>query len=425
MLKRRVAIISGVPAFASILASTVVFGGAAPVLTFDQALDAVLRANPTIAAQRAKTEAARAQRTGAQFHFLPRLKLSASTERAGDPEVQTKTLQGTATVNLFRFGADVAGLHAADAELDSQVAALKDTELKAESEAVEALVDVVFKQRRLKILREKVESTRRYLEIAQARYKRGALPLQDVDKVTIDFDNAQAGFEDARSDLNSAQATLRKQMDATQSSAELSDDWPWRQRFVAPEIKLLLERKAAPEVHPELTSARLAMRAEEFRARQQYRSIFPSLDLSFSREQRDTDPGTRTNGWAGGVTLSMPLFDGLRDYTSYRVQRAEQDVAAAKLERIVRDIPLRQDLAQNNFRIAFESAAVREKTLASARRLLESGLERFRVGRGGVDELTLDQNRVVQAELLAAQGWQQVHLEYLRLAHAFGQSVAK
>ncbi len=48
---------------------------------------------------------------------------------------------------------------------------------------------------------------------------------------------------------------------------------------------------------------------------------------------------------------------------------------------------------------------------------------RFRLGRTTVNDLALDQNRLLQAELLSVEGWENAHLSFVRLCHALGSHV--
>lgn len=417
--------------FRKSLLATVIFyslpsSSAIQEIGFDKALTALFESNTPLAIQRARVEAADARLTGAKFSFLPSLSLAATTERQGDPETETKSLAATTTLNIFRFGADLARLDSTRYAYNSQRALLRAQELETEKDIVAALVSIVQKSQRLRVAQTTLDYSKRLLDIAQARFQRGVLPREEVDQVSIDLSNAEAAVRDAQRELNNSLAQVSALSEKSGlDPLSIQREWPWKDRFASPQVQKLATQSIDPAAAPELKGAELLLASTRAATKRSKRLLFPSLDFSYGARRTELDNGSTANGWDALLTLSVPLFEGLTHYTAYRVQVTEALIAEQGFRQALRDVPVRQELAQKNFVIAYQTALAREKTLGIARRLLDSSLARFRSGRANANALVLDQNRFSAAEAVAVDGWAQAHLALAELVHAFGQSVQR
>ncbi len=395
------------------------------MVSFDQALNAIVSVDPSFASQRANLDAAQAKLLSAKGAFLPEFTLSAQKPIAKPEPVVDRQYSATASLNIFRFGADIAGWKAAHSDLEVQTALLKETELTAENTAIDALLTWIERNQSFEVVSRRLEGQKQYHTIARTRFSHGVLPAEEVDKIAIDLSNTEAAFQDAKAQVNTAAAHLRAIASSTSKIVPeaIHIEWPWKDLFTSDKIKKWLSPQNAPEVTPSLQVAISRERAEAYRSQQAYRLIFPSLDFSYSWQRQETTSGETASGREGMITLSMPLFEGFSDYATYHEQAAREITSRYLFEAKSREVPATQDLSRKNFVIAYETALAREKTLASARELLKSSLRRFQAGRAKVDELTLDQKRISDAEEFAIQGWAAAHRALAQLLHSHGQSV--
>ncbi len=391
---------------------------------FSDALEAIVASDTELGAQRARVDASRARLLSAQAAFLPTLTLSAAEERRDIPRFRSRIYDATAGLNLFRFGADRAGWKATNWEVDGQVARLRATELQAESRAVDALVAYIERARSAEIQKNRIEFTSQYHAIAKARFNRGALPAEEVDKASVDLANGEAALQDAQRLLHSAAASLRASVHERHAFVPESmvTNWPWQGKLGQSALRRWLEARPDASSAPEYAAAQAAAVADDERTRRAWRLILPSLHLSYSLKRYAPEAGAASDVQEGLLVLSVPLFEGFTDYAAYRQQSAAAIASRLAFEETARSVPSGQDVAQKNFSIAWRTAQARERTLSTARALLKTALERFRVGKTRADELLLDQSRVLQAEQLAVDGWAEAHRSAARLLHAFGQS---
>jgi outer membrane protein TolC len=407
----------------AITASAASFAATNAEVSFSEALDQILSSSTTVAIQKQKLEQAEARHTGEIFGFLPSLTVSVNEATEGDPEEKSKSLSASARVNLFRFGADLAGLQAAKADRNAQKIALSESELRAEAAAVKALVDILVDSQALEIAQHRADDTKKLLDIAEARFRRGVLAREEADQVAIDYSNSLATLRNAESKLNEDFASVSKlAANADLKATKLQRVWPWKNSLSPEEVSKVLSLKGDATQVPAFKLAELSLESARLRTKQAKRSILPSIDFTYSQNQKEA-LGIRTEGWSSVISLSMPIFEGLSDYTKFRVQRADALIAEYNLQQTMRDTPVRQEIARKNLEIAAETARAREATLTVARRLFKSSLARFQAGRANANALSQDQQRVSQAENLAAEGWAQAHLALTEFLHSQGRSI--
>ena len=153
-------------------------------------------------------------------------------------------------------------------------------------------------------------------------------------------------------------------------------------------------------------------------------AVLPSVDLGGAWKK------TLAEGASGPLdhhevvaTLSVPLFNKFSDSGEYRARVQEATAANASLE-AARAISHREfKFAAIELIASIDEAKVRDEQITTADRLYRDNLQRFERGLITVNELSLDEHRVRDAELAAISTWQRVHQELFRVAELAGQSV--
>ena len=155
--------------------------------------------------------------------------------------------------------------------------------------------------------------------------------------------------------------------------------------------------------------------------------MLPSLDLGVSYgyfDSFDPKPSIKGTEWAGGITLTIPLFDRLANYGSYQAAVHGKQAALLQLERVKRQSKADYDSAYKSLQISLQSAFTREKTVGVSRRLYEANLKRYKRALVNANDLQIDQDRLIQSELLAIRGWGEVHEELTKTCHSIGKRLA-
>ena len=166
------------------------------------------------------------------------------------------------------------------------------------------------------------------------------------------------------------------------------------------------------------------MAYREANAKSAVRSFFPTVDFSYTWSEADYS-NVNTNERTSLLSVTIPIFEGWKDVSNYETQKALSEQARYRLVRIERDAQSEWKTKEINFDISVQTAKDRQTNLKLSRRVYRSTAKRFNKGRVSVNELTQDQNRLLESENFAAQGWGQAHLALVELCHAQGQNITR
>ncbi|MEZ4752171.1 MAG: efflux RND transporter permease subunit [Bdellovibrionota bacterium] len=393
-------------------------------LAFQEALSTIVERSTRVNQQTSVLDATRASNVPADLVYLPKLSLGADYEIGkkylGSNESRTGGLNATAELNLFKFGADRNAQNRAHAENAVQEDLLKDSVLKAEDDAVSAIIGLTRAERQRDIRERSTKIREDALRIAEERFKKGLLAKQEVDKVRIERDNATATLKDAEAAVISARASLT----ALLGHADIVAEWPFQQSLYKGK-QLTEESTDQLKKRPDWQAAEHRLEASEYYADETFGNILPSLDLSGSYGYQKSFSGSGEGStWSAGISLSIPLFDGLSRLSTHREKVYLKSAAEWGLENTRRQAKSEWESAKGAFTIALETAKVRDQTVQIAEKLYNANLQRFQRGLTNVNDLILDQDRLFNAELLRVSGWANAHLSFTQLCHATGKRLA-
>lgn len=406
--------------FAPVIGIAAPPGNGSGVLSYRAALDAILGRDTTVGVQSARVRAARAQNLPNRLVFLPSVTVNHSEYRARARRASlvrdSQSAGLSASWNLFRSGSDIAGWEAADAEIEAAEHTLSQTTLTAELDASRRIFNLIVSNGQVAIARRLYESIRENHRIANARFERGLLPRQEVEKVFIDLTNAEARLRDAEIRAVEANAQLTEAL----GHANVREEWPWQAAFLKGQVELDKRGLALTNL-PLYQAASENYEKERQRAKRDFRKMFVSADLTADYYFRSTN--AYSDEWSGTLTFSLPIFDQLINYSRYSTQVESRAIAEYQLEQTRRDVESEYKSARESFRTTLATAISRQDSLAIARRLYRDNELRFKGGRISANDLIVDQGRLYQAEQNALDGWNAAHLAFIRLCHSLGSRI--
>lgn len=397
-----------------------VAAAAAPPAPFQEAYKEILARSLRVSTQKAEIEVSQAKRLQARGLFLPTVEVDvnhfdgSSAVTLGQP-AYSAWLKGS--VNLFRAGGDVAAARGADKNLEGQKYRLLTERQGAEDEAVQVLATFIARVLERGIKERSLDVKKDSLRISNERFRRGLMPMQEVDKVAIDVDNARADLTDAVLQESAARAKLVAALGAD----GVAVDWPWKKRMI--EWTPPATEKSPLEARADLRGLESFLAEEKFKQRRAFGALLPSLDLTAKYGYSDLSQTGRTD-WGSTLTLSIPLFSGFQDLAGYRSQTAVVQQTQYRLEAMRRQVPAEVDDLRRSFREARDAALEREKTAKLTEKIYADNLQRFRMGRASANDLANDMNRLLQSQVHEVQGWLSAHVIFARLCHALGSYVS-
>lgn len=253
--------------------------------------------------------------------FLPRVSASTSGSHGqviGNPSTHSYSAQLTVSQNLFSGFADINTYYLTDLKTKQAKALLDSNVSRLSSELKQAYSDVYYQQdlKRLAedILRRRKENYENVkLQYNMGRENKGSLLLSEsyVEMAEYDLITAQNSFDLAADNL--------KRLLGLSTSEELTvvDNVPQDQTELP---KVDFDQIA--QRHPDVLNAQYTENISLHNVKITRADFLPSLDLSGSYGYSDSRFFPERDSWSVGLTLSIPLFDGMRTYSSYRSSSA-------------------------------------------------------------------------------------------------------
>lgn len=406
---------------ALILVAGPLTGAQAATRSFNDALGEIIAKSTPIAIERATFLSIEARGVSTRLALLPTVSASVGAARTHQNSVNTdsRTAELQATLNIFKWGADYLAWQAAVSEESAAELKVQDAQIRAEAEGARALLTWISRSQQVGVLERTVEMQKRTLSISRERYSRGLLPEQEVEKLAIDAENAKSRLSDAVA--AEAEARARARALADDPGLEIAREWPWKETLSKPN-SLPSWTPEQTQARPDIRAAELTLLAQERRATQSWRTLLPQLDASWvygTSETLGSGIGYR-NYWTGQLTLNINLFDRWTGIGEARASARAREIAEYRLNQIRRDSRADIDSAAAQLSQALDSAKVRDRTGATSRRLFEDAQRRFQAGRSSANELSTEQSRLDEADLLAIRGWESAHLALTDLCVARG-----
>jgi len=392
-----------------------------PEISYLDALDAVLSRSPEVAAQDTKIDGVWGQTLPDRLSLLPSISLQArqDTRREFGLDATRTGAAASLDFNLFRFGSDISGMRAASREVEAERLQLEAARIEIESSAIDALNQYLQTAKEVAILTRLVGLRENLYRLGKKRFDRGLIPSQEVDKLSIDWENEKALLRDA----DTAVIRSSARVDELLGHHRVQTEWPWIERLSQKRFPLPEKDENVLAQRPDWKTAQKRFSANEARAAQSWGKIFPSLDFNVSYGYYSAAVGgvnSQRPEWASSLVLTVPLFDRLSNYGAYEALSQAAKAAEFEWERVKRSAKKEWDSAKGAMGLSVETALTRDKTLAVSRSLYQDGLKRFERGLIEANDLNVDQQRLLQSELLAVRGWATAHTTLARLCFAQG-----
>jgi NodT family efflux transporter outer membrane factor (OMF) lipoprotein len=312
-----------------------------------------------------------------------------------------------ATWELDLWGSIRRNINAADAALLGSVADYDDVLVSLVAEVGQVYVEIRTLERRINLAKENVSIQQKSLELAESRFRNGAVTKLDVTEARSTLANTQASVPDFESSLRSAKLSLSVLLGQSASALEeelaRGSGIPQAPSEVATGVPADLLRRR-PDV-------RSAERAAAFQSEQigiATADLFPSLSFGASVGYEASDAGNRSLGtnnlfssdsfiWSLGPSLSWPILNYGRIINNQRVKDAAFQEAAVNYQNTVLQAAAEVESALYGFLKAREKLVYLTESSENSRQSLK--LSRRQYLEGQTDFLRVD----IAAESLSQQ----------------------
>lgn len=326
----------------------------------------------------------------------------------------------SASFNVFSFGSDWSFYQATRHERRAQIERVSLQLMRREEEVAKLLLDYLKSTRNIDILMRLVEMKGRALDVSRRRYERGALSQQDHQKVELDVSNARAELLVAQQDFNALMARVH-----AYGIEKLPSTYPWEKELTLPKIKEIESLEAKVEDLPQFKEVNHTLEATDYRANAALGDLFGDVRLDFSRNMFQFPNQDDQYEWRTALVYTLPLFAGFTQYTELQRTKALRNAYEVR-QRFERLLAQRQQDAQkSNLQVSWKNWVERREALKISSKLYQGSLNQFNQGQLSVNELLVDQDRLLRTEQIANSAIHQLHGTVLNFCHSRGKAFVR
>ncbi len=385
---------------------------------FKDILEQAVNSYPVIIKETNQLEYNKASRLKAYSQFLPSINLKSSKTEDKEDNVESDYSQKsiTSSLNLFKFGSDVHNVQKEHADYDKQSANIKLKRFNTEEEISSDIFNYLENKKTIIIQKKILSLKSQALKKAKKRYELGRLSKQDLNKIKIDHLNAQSDLS------NKKIASLKHSQKIFEyTGKKLVDlDWPWNIELAERLIKKLKNNSRFK--HPGLEYSKSLKSSAELSKKSLFGSMLGSMDLSYSKSLTEYNSGDVDDE---RITLSftIPLFSKFSDYADYK--QTQVNVQYAQAYDLYNQRKLKNNKTNSSLVLfeAIDTYRKRNETLSLSDRIYKNSLKQFEKGLISVNDLVLEENRLLKTQEFANSGNKSLHNAIVQFCHANGKEV--
>lgn len=380
-----------------------------------------------ISAAESTANAARERNSVARWTYLPTASLEAKRSliqsRLSDPNSFRETdTTASVNLNLFRFGADHALKEKSSLQYEASIGRTQIARLEGEAKAAQLINEAIAANMEADVYKRRLSTQSQVIAASEARFRKGMLSEQELTKLKLEASSLALTMNAAN---RKAQKTVSL---VTELGAVMPDPviWPVSNRPNA-SISIARVREWMAQLKQDPIDVRVseaAAGAAEAAVREARGSMLPSIDAAaaWSRSLVDNAPAY-VDQKQYYVSLTVPLFSKFSDWGEYRARAEEASAASATLD--AARIKSSHEFTHEKILLQalFDEATERDKNIDAADKLFHDNLLRFERGLISVNDLSIDEFRLREAELESVRTWQSLHNEMFQLARVAGNSV--
>ena len=366
------------------------FVGSAHAVSFNEALARLVQNSTAIKTSEFQMNSADVTRSQDSFLWSPssitlnRSRIYAPAESGG--VANGTSLQGT--WNLFHFGADYYKFRASDYGFESARWSSRAVRVETSWKLALTLIDRLAIAHRRRILENLQTQQEQLVKVAQARYNKGLLSLEEAQKSEIDLESAKTRLVQVEQLENSSIETIRGQIDEDLTELE----WPWPAEI----NRKFLIRDHDLELSPAIKSLEAEYLSSSSEATSNKLALLPKVDLTGSKYFSGSD---MVNGsYAVTIAVSVSLWSGFTDWAGSKTSTLKRDLAKYSFENKRKDLSARKNAVLKNLNAAQLLVQRHLKLEGLAEKLLKVALRRFEMGRVTANDLFVEQQRYVNTE---------------------------
>ena len=325
----------------------------------------------------------------------------------------------SASLDLFNFGSDWNNWQATRRALRAQEARVETQIIRRESEIIDLYLLATREAKNVQILEKLVKMKEEALGLSRKLMERGVLSVQEYQKVQLDVSNSKSELLTAQQRLKNHSAQLQAYGDQP-----IPTEFPWVGELTESRIQQLFKLEAKTQELPQFKEMMEDYEASRYSARSATGVMFGSFAFNFNRSYYEF-PTQELWEWRTSLVYTLPLFDQFDQEVTRRRAVAERKIAELRQSFSEKSANAQMQAQKENLQIAWKNWLERKDALKISQDLYRYTLRQFNSGAISVNELFVDQDRLLRTEQVANEGLYQLHSSTLAFCHSRGKAYSK
>lgn len=342
---------------------------------------------------------------------------------SSDSTTNYKLTKLNLSYSLFNFGSDYHNYKSNKHSFQSYKQSLSQTLIEQEKIIISTLLESISKHQKVLILEEVSKLKEKLLELSSAKFKRGILSSDDLIKVKIDLSNAKSSAISARQSYLTAKSRLA----AYKTPIKLQDEnFPLTSFFKKSGIGKVKNLTIITKNNPELKKLRQYDLSKEFELSSAKKQHYGSFSLNYSRNiYQDNSNSDSLYGHSTSIVYTLPLFE------NYSLKKKIEQIKAQRLAAKINYQYKKELIGANGLAIkeklllSYLNFKNRLTTLAVSRKLFNSSASQFKRGKLSVNDLLIEQDRLLTTKLLTNNAIYDLHISYIDFLHINGLAISE
>ncbi|MCB0593877.1 MAG: TolC family protein [Lewinellaceae bacterium] len=293
---------------------------------------------------------------------------------------------------------------------------------EVENAVIEAYLPVLLIQENIELLDKNISNLEQLFFETKELYKAGFAEQLDIDRQELSLSNLQAERDN-----------LRRQKEVAMENLKFNMGYPLDEPLVVSDDLNLMLTDATPDAlaanfdpsrRPEFELLDQAITMNELNIKLNQAGYLPSLRAFGTYQQQYQGDDLKNGFWAPsafvGLSLNVPIFDGLEKKAKIERARLDLELARNQKEDLGRAITLEVKNARTNYLNASQRLQSQQKNLALAGRIYETTQVKYREGVGSSLEVTQAEQSLYASQSNYMQALYDLLLAKARLDMALG-----
>jgi outer membrane protein TolC len=396
----------------SLIFTVIIFGVKALMAesVFFTELDLLREKNFDLQASEQNKFAAREYARAKKLFWTPNLNLSGGINRQSVNAPLSEATDNpfwklSSSINLFGGGSDYHLKQAANYQMEAAENHWVNETLKTDSENA----NIIFQQLYINDLVQAAEKLAQLKDesyhIVLSKYKGGQVPIQEVEKSEVDKSQAETRLRNLK--LKDIENQI--QWKSAYSVAMQTSNWPFSviTKLKNIETSTLVESSEAFSM-PDLNRlSNLSLAAESY-WKASKSQFWPQIDFGIDYIE-NANSALNNKVWQGGLTLTFPLWNRYESVAQSSLKYAEFFSAKKQLERALSAQKAKQDRLIEKLFLSRKNLEVAQENLKKSERLYTDMLKSFKFGRLSMNELLMEQARLIDVQESVSQSQWDYH----------------